>query len=109
MVQPAGDPVPVVNVVEEQRRGGGPAAVIAIGDRDAAHAAGDCDLGEPALLGRIAVVRREHACFPGGKEDVRKLETLGLVQGHQLHATGRFFIGAAGGEGGMVEKARAQC
>src|SRR5580704_12590771 len=30
LVQPAGDPVPVGNVVEEQRRGGGPAAVIAI-------------------------------------------------------------------------------
>jgi hypothetical protein len=70
--------------VDERRGFGWSAAIERPGDADLAHSARQGDIGEPTLFVDVAIARGDDAGLEGGQEDVRKLEPLGFVQGHQI-------------------------
>ncbi len=74
------------------------------------HGAGNADIGQAALFfqtvgGLHAHFVREQSFFQSGNEHQRKLQSLGTVQGHQLHAVFVYLgLGFACFQYGMVEK-----
>ncbi len=66
-------------------------ARLGIGQYEALACTRDADVGQPPLLGETAgfldrLLAREQAVFEADQEDQRKLQPLGRVQRHQLHA-----------------------
>ena len=81
-----------------------------VGQRQFLAGAGDADISEPSFflepVGFIQGARRgKQTFFHADQEHERKLQTLGAVQGHQLHTVHAFFhLAFTGLERGISQK-----
>ncbi len=104
MPEPSQNAVRFGDAVDEARWSGVAPPERTVRDGDAPHAAGERHIRQPALLREVAVARRKQAVLPSRQEDVRELQPLGPMQGHQAHTGGIVLAGCAGRESGVVEQ-----